>query len=98
LKYLIIKNKKRRNNNSVMEVNHFIYSSLLSNQSCVYKNLIYVKNLLNLNIYSKCKNEHNRCLMTGRSRAIFKFCKLSRIMLRKQASAGFLVGLRKASW
>jgi ribosomal protein S14 len=81
-----------------MEVNYFVYSSLLSNQSCEYRSLIYVKNLITVNNYNKFKNEHNRCLMTGRSRAIFKFCKLSRIMLRKQASAGFLVGLRKASW
>ncbi len=40
----------------------------------------------------------NRCIMTGRSRSIYRFFKLSRLQLRKWASYGFLPGVSKHSW
>ncbi len=41
---------------------------------------------------------HNRCQITGRSRAVLRKFKISRIMLRELALAGQIPGLRKASW
>jgi small subunit ribosomal protein S14 len=41
---------------------------------------------------------HNRCQLTGRSRAVLRKFKVSRIMLRELALAGKIPGLRKASW
>ena len=41
---------------------------------------------------------HNRCLLTGRSKAYLRKFKVSRIMLRELALAGKIPGLRKASW
>jgi small subunit ribosomal protein S14 len=41
---------------------------------------------------------HNRCIITGRSRGVLRFCKLSRIRVRKLASQGLLSGISKASW
>jgi small subunit ribosomal protein S14 len=41
---------------------------------------------------------HNRCLLTGRSRAVLRKFKVSRIMLRELALAGKIPGLKKASW
>jgi small subunit ribosomal protein S14 len=41
---------------------------------------------------------HNRCQITGRSRAVLRKFKVSRIMLRELALAGQIPGLRKASW
>lgn len=40
----------------------------------------------------------NRCILTGRSRGVLRFCKLSRIRLRELASQGLLIGVNKASW
>jgi small subunit ribosomal protein S14 len=40
----------------------------------------------------------NRCELTGRSRAVYRRFKLSRIMLRELASQGLLPGVTKSSW
>ena len=40
----------------------------------------------------------NICILTGRSRSIYKLFKISRIQLRKLASKGFLPGISKYSW
>lgn len=41
---------------------------------------------------------HNRCNLTGRSRAYYRKFGLSRLMLRKLAHEGKIPGLVKASW
>lgn len=41
---------------------------------------------------------HNRCQLTGRSKAYYRKFQLSRIMLREMASRGQLPGVVKASW
>ena len=41
---------------------------------------------------------HNRCQLTGRSKAALRKFKVSRIMLRELALAGKIPGLKKASW
>lgn len=38
------------------------------------------------------------CALTGRSRAVYRKFKLSRIMLRKLALEGKVPGMRKCSW
>jgi small subunit ribosomal protein S14 len=38
------------------------------------------------------------CALTGRSRAVYRKFKLSRIMLRELALQGKIPGMRKASW
>ena len=40
----------------------------------------------------------NRCLLTGRGRGVYRFCRLSRIKVRDLASTGRILGLRKSSW
>lgn len=40
----------------------------------------------------------NRCLLTGRSRGVYRRFKMSRIMLRDMGSVGLIPGLKKASW
>lgn len=39
----------------------------------------------------------NRCVLTGRSRGIYNFFKISRIMIKDLASQGLLPGVKKAS-
>lgn len=40
----------------------------------------------------------NRCVLSGRSRGVYRQFKMSRIMLRHLASDGLLTGVKKASW
>jgi small subunit ribosomal protein S14 len=40
----------------------------------------------------------NLCALTGRSRAVYRKFKISRIMLRELALQGKIPGMRKASW
>ena len=40
----------------------------------------------------------NRCELTGRSRAVYRRFKLSRIALRDLASVGLIPGVTKSSW
>ena len=54
--------------------------------------------LANLPRDSSPTRSHNRCQLTGRSKAVLRKFKVSRIMLRELALAGKIPGLRKASW
>src|SRR5215210_5596655 len=40
----------------------------------------------------------NRCEVTGRSRAVYRKFRLSRIMLRELGNKGLIPGLTKSSW
>lgn len=40
----------------------------------------------------------NLCILTGRSKSVYRLFKISRIQLRKLASEGFLPGVSKYSW
>ena len=40
----------------------------------------------------------NRCEVSGRSRAVYRRFKLSRIILRDMASNGLIPGVTKSSW
>lgn len=39
-----------------------------------------------------------RCAVTGRSRGVYRFCGLSRSVLRDAAFSGFLPGVKRSSW
>lgn len=41
---------------------------------------------------------HNRCMITGRSKGVYRKFKVCRIVLRELALAGQIPGLKKASW
>lgn len=56
------------------------------------------KKLIKLSNNSSVTRIKNRCIITGRSRSVYRFFKLSRIQLRKLASEGSLPGLSKYSW
>jgi small subunit ribosomal protein S14 len=40
----------------------------------------------------------NRCLITVRAGSVFRFFRLSRILIKELASRGGLPGIRKSSW
>jgi ribosomal protein S14 len=58
----------------------------------------YVSKLNNLNRNSSKTRVRNRCILTGRGRATYSFCKLSRLKFRELAAQGKLAGIKKASW
>nr|AYC64141.1 ribosomal protein S14 [Johnson-sea-linkia profunda] len=41
---------------------------------------------------------HNRCILSGRPKGVFRDFQLSRHFLREMALLGFLPGVQKASW
>ena len=58
-------------------------------------------NIIKLNKLNRnsCKTRvTNRCILTGRSRAVYKLFRLSRIKFRELAVQGFIPGVTKASW
>ncbi|KAF3457371.1 hypothetical protein FNV43_RR02028 [Rhamnella rubrinervis] len=40
----------------------------------------------------------NRCIFSGRPRAVYEVFRMSRIVFRELASRGMLMGVKKASW
>jgi small subunit ribosomal protein S14 len=40
----------------------------------------------------------NRCMVTGRSRSVYRKFQLSRIMIRELGNMGMIPGLTKSSW
>jgi ribosomal protein S14 len=58
--------------------------------------------LLNLQqkllFFSSLTKTRSICILTGRSRSVYRSFRLSRIKLREYANAGYFTGLSKASW
>jgi small subunit ribosomal protein S14 len=52
----------------------------------------------NFNKNSSLTRIKNICILTGRSKSIYRFFKISRLQLRKLSSTGFLPGISKYSW
>lgn len=52
----------------------------------------------NFNRNSSLTRIKNICILTGRSKSIYRFFKISRLQLRKLASTGYLPGISKYSW
>lgn len=55
-------------------------------------------NLLSMNRNSFFTRVVNRCVVTGRSKGVYRKQKLSRIMIKKFASIGSLPGYSKYNW
>jgi len=73
---------------------------------CIIKNLNlpkqvryeYVLKLNNLDRNSSQIRVRNRCILTGRGRSVYSFCRLSRLKFRELAAQGKLAGIQKSSW
>jgi small subunit ribosomal protein S14 len=69
--------------------NHFFFST--------QKRFLALTQLSKLNKNSSKVKVRNRCVLTGRSRGVYNFFKISRIMIRELVSKGLLPGVQKAS-
>lgn len=68
-------------------------SSLLDTQNRFFASI----QLSKLKFRTFPNKARNRCVLTGRSRGVYNFFKISRIMIKDLASKGLLPGVKKAS-
>lgn len=95
----IRKDKHKRNLFKNLEVKRIEYKSIIHNISLPKElRFNYVSILNNLKKNTSKVRIQNRCIISGRSKSVHKFCKLSRIQIRKLASNGILPGVLKSSW
>jgi ribosomal protein S14 len=69
------------------------YKNFKSNKivKFIYRNKFYYK-------YNSLSFFRRNCILSGNSKSVFRFFKLSRFLCRYYASNGYISGLRKASF
>ena len=99
MKNIVKRDQKRRNLFLKNELKRVQYKSLIKNSSIagVIKHK-YVSKLNQIDRNSSKVRVKNRCILTGRGRAVYRFCRLSRIRFRELAAQGLLLGVSKSSW
>ncbi len=81
------------------ELKRLQYKYIIKNLSISREIRYNYTNKLNKLNKNSCKTRvKNRCILTGRGKAVYKMFKMSRIKFRELASMGFLPGVVKASW
>lgn len=98
MKYILIKDRRRRLLTFIYERRANILRSRVDNQ--LINSTIRVSAFTALNALprdSSSIRSRNRCTLTGRSRAIYRKFGISRLRFRKLASFGLLYGVKKAS-
>lgn len=77
--------------------NNNLINKLLINNKIIEKNIREQLFLKQKKTASKLKIR-NKCLLTGRSRGVFKFFKKSRIQIKNQYMSRSIPGLKASSW
>ena len=99
MKNIVRRDQKRRNLFYKNEEKRVQYKSLIKDFSIPgerKENFVYKLNKIARNS-SKVRIK-NRCIYTGRGKAVYSFCRLSRIKFRELASIGYILGVSKSSW
>jgi small subunit ribosomal protein S14 len=99
MKKLIERDKKRRDLVALYEKKRLFLKGIVANNNLA----LSVRWKAGLELSDLPKNSSktrvkNRCILTGRSRAVDKNFKISRVCLRELAGSGSIPGLRKSSW
>lgn len=90
---------KNTNKFLLVELNKLILKSLLSHDSFNNNERFYFYYLLKrYSIHSSISLYRRFCVLTGYSKSVFRYFKLSRHQCKKYASDGLLVGMRKSSF
>lgn len=84
----------------------YIKETLQKSDSEINKNRVFYRSLLDsLNFYksgfssySLASRSRSNCLITTRPRSVYKFCKLTRMQIKKFISKDLLPGVRPSSW
>jgi small subunit ribosomal protein S14 len=95
----IERDKKRRDLASLYEKKRLVFKSISANHNIE----LGIRWKANLELSNLPKNSSktklvNRCILTGRSRAVDQDFKISRMCLRDLAGSGSIPGLKKSSW
>jgi small subunit ribosomal protein S14 len=95
----ITRDQKRRRLHLHHELLRVHYKAVIRDQNCP-EEMRYraVQHLNGLPRNSSPIRSHNRCVLTGRAHAVYRFSRLSRIKFRELAAQGLLMGVTKASW
>lgn len=95
----IQRDKKRRVLYKSYEFLRMQYQSIIKNRTLPQQlRYSYILKLAQLPRNSTAVRVKNRCIITGRSKSVYRFCRLSRISFRELASKGLLIGVSKSSW
>jgi len=98
MKTLYIKDKNRRLSYSFLEKKKLILTYIIHNLALNFTIRQFAQtelhNLLQKNSHTKIKN---RCVLTNRSRGVYRQIKMSRLFFKKYALCGMLTGIKKAS-
>jgi ribosomal protein S14 len=99
MKLVYIKDKNRRVKYNLIEKKKIILKYIINNLqlSNILRTDAYLE-YLNLSLDSSITKIKNRCILTNRSKGIYKKFKISRIFFKKIALEGNLPGVKKASW
>ena len=99
MKNLVKRDQKRRNLFLKNELKRVQLKSLIKNWSIAGSTKDqYVIRLNQINRNSSKIRIKSRCILTGRGKAVYRFCRLSRIRFRELAAQGLLHGVSKSSW
>lgn len=82
------------------EAERALYKAMTYDQTLPLEQRLQVQRLFETAVPrdSAANRVKNRCVLTGRSRSVHGFARVSRIMLRQLAHAGLLPGVAKATW
>jgi small subunit ribosomal protein S14 len=95
----IQRDSKKRTVYSKHEIKRLVYKSLMHDLKLSRDARFQIMRDLNRLPRNSSKTRiKNRCILTGRGHAIYRFSKLSRIKLRELASNGVLMGIKKSTW
>jgi ribosomal protein S14 len=98
MKSIFIKDRNKRNLYKIIEKKKIILNYILNNlkYSLDDRNYAYY-HLKQICYFSNITKITNRCVLSNRSRAIYRKFKLSRIFFKQYALEGLLMGVKKAS-
>ncbi len=99
MKYLYLKDKRRRLLYSGLERRKLFLRALIRNTRVAPKLRTQAsKKLISLPKDSSITRIRNRCVFTNRPRAVYRKFGLSRLMFRKYVWKGKLAGVKNSSW
>lgn len=97
MKHLLEKDRKRRASFKAGEVKRQYLKSLKKNEFLPLSvRMLAAEDLEKSGLF--VPRIHNFCVASGRSRGIIRDFKVSRMVFKRLASSGKLLGVRKSSW
>ena len=97
-KSMIMRDKKRQKLYQKYAERRALLKTQWKNAESFEDKFNYHRKLQRLPLNSSPTRLKNRCFISGRPKAYYRFFGLSRHMLREMAHEGLLPGVRKASW